>query len=238
MVLRVLSLDLDWFNPIQTSELPVYLEYFFRKLAVVCELPREIAFLLEHHYLYPWCARLVQRCESPKVSLVNIDAHHDFYGLNEIKDFTTHKVTAANFLAFMAHDGMLHHYTWVTNRTRLAATLTKRPELQDALAASVSARVRSLRGRVKVRRMLDVWDVLERQRFDAFAIVTSPRYARTELIQKQVSELLNGNGPCSRFVVTRDRRSREFKSTDSMLCESRTIRSCWGARAQRKQTTR
>ena len=215
MVFRVLSLDLDWFNPIQTDELPAYLRYFFEKLPAVCTLPKEIAVLIEHHYLYPWCARLVRLRESPQVHLVNIDAHHDFYDSSEIKDFATHKVNAANFLAFMAHDGMLHHYTWVTNRSRLAATLTKRPDLQDALTACASARVRTLRGRVKVRRMLDVWDVLGGQTFDAFAIVTSPRYTRTELIQKRVNDMLTGNGAYRGFVVTRNMRSREFKSADT-----------------------
>lgn len=217
MFLKILSLDLDWFNPVETSELPAYIRYFFARLRATCTLPKDIALLTEHHYLYPWCARLLERHNVRQVEVVNVDAHHDFYRLHEIKDFTASKVHAGNFFAFMAHAGMLTRYTWVTNKGALASALSKRPELLDSLERSTSPRVRGMRRRVAVRRMLDVWRVLHGQTFHGFAIVASPCYTRTDLIGHSVNHILKKEFSGRGYTVRRNPCSAEFTYTGTLL---------------------
>jgi len=71
--LNILSLDLDWFNAIETSELPSYLRYFFESLRARCMLPKSVAIMTEHQYLYPWCLRLRRLKHAKMVNVVNME---------------------------------------------------------------------------------------------------------------------------------------------------------------------
>jgi hypothetical protein len=208
---HVLSLDLDWFNAIETTELRPYVAYFFDRLRALCSLPRNVAILVEHHYLYPWCVQLMRRARATQVDVVNIDAHHDFYRLAEIEDFDAHKVGCGNFFAFMAHEGVLHRYTWVTNRSRLFTTVVLRPELLDAIDAARSPRVKRFRRGVAVRRMQDVWAAVAGRTFHGFAIVTSPGHTRTRLVQKCVQDVLRRHASLHGMTIRRNASSAEFR---------------------------
>lgn len=210
MPLNLLSLDLDWFNGIDTPCIPSYIAYFFRRLRSVCVLPKDITVMTGHHYLLPWCVHLRQLHRARTVHVSNLDAHHDFYRLDTIKDFGRGKVTEGNFFAFMAHYGLLHRYTWVTNRTGLAVSFMQRPELLEALRVCTSRRVRRLRHTATVRRMLDVWDVVEGATFHGFAVVRSPDYTRTELVTACVRRVLRRDFVGRGFFVRHIAHRAEF----------------------------
>jgi len=86
--LNILSLDLDWFNSVRHYKLCHTIRNFFQCLNNKCTLPDDVILMTDHHYLYPWCLNLLQSHNKSKVDVVNIDQHHDFYGLEEI-DFSS-----------------------------------------------------------------------------------------------------------------------------------------------------
>lgn len=183
--LNILSLDLDWFNHLDVDELgPVGKKQgvldFFAHLRLRCRLPENVAMMTEHHYLYPWCAELLKAKNASKVSVYNVDEHHDFYYMADIDDFSTDMVSCANFFAFMAHHNMIHQYHWITTDQTNADIAWHRKELKDELKDCYSRNVRALLKRHTANRCSAVWRILDRKRFDGFAIVKSLDYTEDQ----------------------------------------------------------
>ena len=180
---NILSLDLDWFNWIDINDhgsrtrgkevKKQMIMDFFAHLHLRCTLPPTVAFMTEHHYFYPWCAELMRSLKAKRVNVYNVDEHHDFYYIREIDDFKTHLISCANFFAFMAHRGMINSYHWVLGDERLSFhTKALKRELRETYSRSV----RDLGQRCQVSSVKQVWEVLDRKKFDGVAIVKSLDY--------------------------------------------------------------
>lgn len=123
-VLNVLTLDLDWFNfaivdgsancrkwvgnPNDLQKTKCRVETLLDKI-VTLKLPKNTLFIKEHHFLYPICSKIMKSRNRDSVSIVNIDEHHDFYGLDTLNG----KVDCANFFGHMLVDNVLSEYTWI-----------------------------------------------------------------------------------------------------------------------------
>lgn len=194
--LNILSLDLDWFNWLNAEELGVrakrqHILDFFAHLRLRCQLPETVALMTEHHYLYPWCVELLKVKEAAKVNVYNIDEHHDFYYLEDIEDFSTDLVSCANFFAFMAHHDMIEKYHWISTDQTNDDIAWHRKELRKEFRDSYSRNVRALLKRHTVNRCSSVWRILDRKKFDGFAIVQSLDYTDDqELVYTTVDSIL------------------------------------------------
>lgn len=173
MPAEILSLDLDWFNSVVKENLKPTIRKFFATLKQECVLPKNIDFVPEHQYLYPWGIKIINRLSYQRMNIVNIDEHHDFYCLSEIEDFGSDSAEVAcwNFFAFMAHKKLMNNYTWVTNNE-----LSHRSELMDDIKRSPSLTVRKFRKKIKVVKASKVFDVVRGRKFDGFMIIRSPEY--------------------------------------------------------------
>jgi hypothetical protein len=175
---NILSLDLDWFNWIEASEhgddgKKQMIMDFFAHLRLRCGLPSTAAYMTEHHYFYPWCVEVMKALSVRKVNVYNVDEHHDFYHLRDIEDFESNMVSCANFFAFMAHHRMINHYHWILNDD---AVERRKKELRKEFRYSSSQAVKDVCKRFTVTSVNKVWSLLERKKFDGFAIVKSLDY--------------------------------------------------------------
>lgn len=177
MPAEILSLDLDWFNSVERGDLKFQIRLFFARLKDECVLPSSIFFVPEHHYLYPWSVKILNRKSYRKMRVVNIDEHHDFYHLKKV-DFVDENtvVTCANFFAFMVHKKMMSNYVWVTNYKSVCRIHN---ELLSDLKAAKSITVRRFKQDVQVLEKSKVFDAVGGRRFDGFMIVRSPGYTET-----------------------------------------------------------
>lgn len=180
MPAEILSLDLDWFNRVESVEsedLKFEIRHFFATLKRVCKLPKSIDFVPEHQYLYPWSVKLLDRTRCRKVNVVNIDEHHDFYCLNQVNfEDKEAEVGCWNFFAFMAHKKMMGKYTWITNDLSVMGAGNSRFDLLCDIRGSKSLTVRKFKREITVVNSSKVFDVLDGRRFDGFMIVRSPEY--------------------------------------------------------------
>ena len=209
MPAEILSLDLDWFNTVKREDLKFEIRHFFATLKRECKLPRCIDYVPEHHYLYPWSVKLLDRLSYRKMNVINIDEHHDFYCLDKV-NLTGSKEDVAcwNFFAFMAHKKLMGNYTWVTN-SHLA--IRRKTELLNELKRSDSSTVRKFKKNIKVVDTAKVFDTLSGRRFDGFMIIRSPQYTDTyRRVYSAVEESLEKELPSIR--VRRYKCRVNFKS--------------------------
>lgn len=180
MPAEILSLDLDWFNTVERGDLRFEIRHFFANLKRECKLPRNIDYVPEHQYLYPWSVKLLDRLSYRKMNVVNVDEHHDFYCLERVKfSVPTENVGCWNFFAFMAHKKLIGNYTWVTNSSSVSSALTYKKELNDELKQARSCVVRGFKKNITVVNSAKVFDVLSGRQFDGFMIIRSPQYTDT-----------------------------------------------------------
>lgn len=175
-VLEILSIDLDYFNYIQDS-VTQDVTSFFEKLIRECDLPKSVAWMAEHQYLYPWCLRLMRSRRAKSVNVINIDEHHDFYGCGGVENFATAVVSCADFFAFMAHDGILNKYTWVNNE-RVHSDKLGKQEILNEIDVSYCSSVRKMCSRISVQSRSRIWRLLRGKKFDAIALFDSRLYTR------------------------------------------------------------
>lgn len=175
--LNVLSLDLDWFNRYEYATASS-IDSFFARLSGY-SIPRTIGYFTDHHYMYPWCLELLKQSGYKRVNVVNIDEHHDFYYLDELKFSTPCRddqtITCGNFFAFMAHESVLWNYDWVSPSRRNTVHMDECDLFED-LAKAQCPKVRRQANRCKVWSASEVWMALEDKYFDGFAIIRSPDY--------------------------------------------------------------
>lgn len=202
--LKVLSLDLDWFNSAgNLKDRKEKIESFFDEVSLHCILPSEVVILKEHQYLYPWCKDMLRLRMKSKIDIVNIDEHHDFYYLEDIRRYPSTPIDCGNFFAFMTYDNMVSSYAWVTNSNQGYAG---RRDIITEMNSSHSFRVRQLADRVKVYGMNGVWRAIRGKRFDAFAIIQSPGYTlHSPVTCAAVDKIVN-----SKFKVRRNKCSKEL----------------------------
>lgn len=177
MPAEILSLDLDWFNSVERGDLKFEIRHFFAALKSECKLPRCIDYVQEHHYLYPWSVKLLDRLSFRKMNVVNIDEHHDFYCLDGLNFEDSDTVGCWNFFAFMAHKKLMGNYTWVTSdKTERRCCRT---QLTNELKRSQSLIVQNFREKIEVVNSPKVFDAISGRRFDGFMIIRSPQYTDT-----------------------------------------------------------
>jgi len=190
MPAEILSLDLDWFNLLEydddgklerdcdSTERQKYVRHFFAELKNKCTLPKIIDLVPEHQYLYPWSLKILGGIGCRKINVVNIDEHHDFYCLDDIKDFDDEYAVVGcwNFFAFMAHKHLLGKYLWVTNKADKREIGRQKKELLRDLRNAESLIVRQYKKRVEVVGTKQIFDAVQGRRFDGFLIIRSPEY--------------------------------------------------------------
>lgn len=188
--IRVLSLDLDWFNFVPRQEKEHFIRNFFLQLKTLCVLPKNIYLMKEHHYLYPWCCKLLKHNKAKQVEIINIDEHHDFYFAEDIKDFSFSQVDCANFFCFMAHEFLLSKYTWICGCDN-KQVLGQRSRMISELNRAKSSALRNFQFRVKVRCRDKAMEVLKNKKIDAFAIIKSLDYTHDQdLVFNCINDIL------------------------------------------------
>ncbi len=197
MPAEILSLDLDWFNSVEREDLKFEVRHFFATLKRECKLPRSIDFVPEHQYLYPWSIKLLDRLHYRKMNVINVDEHHDFYGLGRVDFEDEHaEVGCWNFFAFMAHKKLMGNYTWVTNNHTAVAAVHSRSNLLSDIKNANSLIVRKFKRNIKVVNSSKVFDILYGRRFDGFMIIRSPEYTdRYRAVYHAVEESLKRELP-------------------------------------------
>ena len=201
MPAEILSLDLDWFNTVEREDLEFEIRHFFATLKRQCKLPRNIDYVPEHQYLYPWSVKLLDRLSCRKMNVVNIDEHHDFYCLDRLKfNAPDENVGCWNFFAFMAHKKLMGNYTWVSNSCSATSALGYRKELMNELKQAQSLAVREFKRNITVVNSAKIFDVLSGRRFDGFMIIRSPQYTDTyRRVYHAVEESLTKELPRARI---------------------------------------
>ncbi len=186
--LNVLSLDLDWFNIFADDLLTSSIKTVFDTIFNECQMPDQVFILEEHHYMYP----LLERISSGSHTITNIDLHHDFYFMREIRNFQKTEVTCGNFFAFMVHQGLLREYQWVTGYFDHRKRSLGYGALRRELASSKSKAVRLFRDKVFVHSPEEISSVLRGKRFDTFVVIRSPDYTtRSDTVSKCVNYILS-----------------------------------------------
>ena len=210
MHLRILSLDLDWFNFSELGDIAADIDIFFYRLKKTCKLPRVIHFAKEHQYLYPWTNTLSKGITHNRVSVVNIDQHHDFYCLNSVEDFDDlyEYIGCGNFFAFIAHKGILKQYTWVCQSVGVS---TCRDDLRHEIqGGSSSIRRFGRSGGVSVVGRTDVFKTLRNRKFDGFIIVRSPEYTTyASTVYRAVNNALKDH--FKGYKISQCKRRRDFQ---------------------------
>lgn len=200
--LNILSIDLDYFNYVsqyggrQATRLEV--EAFFERLIRLNRLPTAVAWMQEHQYLYPWVLRLLKSRRAQKVNVVNVDEHHDFYSIGEMRDFKKSYVSCADFFGFMVFDGIMGCYEWVNNENQHSLIRGRReivnecevnPNLKVASWGYNNARNLQVWGRKRT------WSALEGRVFDGVAIIESPAYTKKlATIRRAALKVLRAKG--------------------------------------------
>ncbi len=178
MKINVLSIDLDWFNYVLDWKVKhKEIVKFFSNLFQRCSMPSSVAWMHEHQYLYPWVLQMLKNSRESQVNIVNIDEHHDFYGARWIKNFNKSTISCADFFAFMAHEGILWEYEWITNNMTHNA-LWGHNEVIDEVENCRSTQVQSMASnrRIQTWPREKVWSILDGRKFDAVALFDSPEY--------------------------------------------------------------
>lgn len=188
---RILSLDLDWFNFVESLDLRKFVNNFFSQLRTSCVLPKSVLYADEHHYLYPWCKEIMEFKKSKEVEIVNIDEHHDFYFADDIIDFEQEEINCANFFAFMANKGFIKKYTWICDAGSVGGVLRQRHNAIKCMSKSKSLGVRNLCKNFKVHSRYNAFSVLYGLSFDGFIIVKSPEYTvNSSYVYKVIGDVL------------------------------------------------
>ena len=187
--LNVLSLDLDWFNQFRYADLRQTILDFCKTFSVSCKFPKQFAMFTEHHYMYPWCLELLDRSGSSRINVINIDEHHDFYCLDEVEFSGTNTrriITCGNFFAFMAHEGILGTYDWITDQSPCYAGDF---DFEFEIGRARCPKVRRVKNRSTVWSSSDVWRVVSGELFDGVAIIKSPGYTdQCETVVKDIKD--------------------------------------------------
>ena len=180
MPAEILSLDMDWFNYLssykisQPSKIDLKrdIQKFFTRLNKECVLPEYVDLVSEHHYLYPWSMKLMERLFFNTMNVINIDDHHDFYNLGWLKYCEEDEVNCSNFFGIMVDQNLLENYTWICNRNY------KNNQKKDLLSSlkKGSITIQEFKENVEVYTREDVFNVLSGKKFDGFIIVRSPKY--------------------------------------------------------------
>jgi len=180
IVLNILSIDLDWFNIYSGKKnLRNGINKFFEDLSGSMKVTSTpIVVVRDHHYLYPWCLHLLRKYNADRVSVVNIDEHHDFYNLNKYRWVArrfSKPVDCGNFFAFMAYDRILSRYDWVVSNNSVAA-------LEDAKTFRLdvtSSKCDNIQGLLKNSTVWEASEVMKPIRnklFHGLLISESPLY--------------------------------------------------------------
>ena len=194
MRLNLLSVDLDWFNSENSCGLKDVVLEFFSCLSDTCKLTTNVVTVFtDHHYMYPWSWELMRKHKASSVNIVNVDTHHDFYFLNSVyfDDPKTKQITCGNFFAFMAHEGILGSYDWVTANTRrtMGYEVT---DFRGSVALAQSSKVRNVSNRTRVWSKDDVWLPIQNRKFHGLAIIKSPDFtSRYKTVLNATTEILN-----------------------------------------------
>lgn len=174
--LKVLNVDLDWFNCISSAfDLRKTVKDFFFDLANYCKLPSQVVCFKEHHFVYPWCKGLVKAQGMKYVDVVNIDQHHDFYDACYLQFEQQELVTCGNFFAFMLYDGLLRYYDWVTAVER---TISEELNLESCCLDDGGYWVmyKNFIENTRIWSVNEVFDAVDGMKFDAVAIIESRDY--------------------------------------------------------------
>lgn len=208
--MKILSLDLDWFNTLAPSQI----EGICVKIASSCKLPPTIDFVREHHYLYPWVLPIMQGCKSEDVEVVNIDEHHDFYCAYEIE--RSDRVTCGNFFAWMLSEGILSKYSWVTNCASTAQVKCAEEGLQAEAETVTSNLLDSFSNficnSVSTHKRSDVIELLAGQIFDGFLVCESRHY--TSDLKRIREKVSNCFVQCGFSVADHDNTDGHFNHSD------------------------
>lgn len=211
MRLNLLSIDLDWFNSYDYCGLKDTVRSFFSCLSERCNLTTDVVTVFtDHHYMYPWSWELMRLHRASSVNIVNIDTHHDFYFLNSVyfNDPKMRQITCGNFLAFMAHEGILGRYDWVTSDDDDISLNWDMFEFRHSAAAARSRKVRNVPNRTRVWSREDVWNPIQNRQFDGLAVVKSPEFTlRYKTVISATNESLNKYFPTHKVrshTCTRD----------------------------------
>jgi len=107
MTQTLLSVDLDWLN--KSSDPAVKLG----KLLKYIPPGIPVTFTVEHHQFLTWLRRLVRSGQiSTPFDLINVDAHHDFYGW--VIPERDHTMNCGNW-GYRIPTKWLSSYTWIHN---------------------------------------------------------------------------------------------------------------------------
>jgi len=198
MPAEILSLDLDWFNTVDRSNLKFEITHFFATLKQKCKLPSTIEFVPEHQYFYPWSLKLLSQRRRRKMNVINIDEHHDFYCLQKIDfDSKLEEVGCWNFFAFMAHKQLIDKYTWVHNSEY--SPVNMKADIMEELTEAQSPIVRKFKRNIRINKASSVFRAVKGLQFDGFMIIRSPEYTENyRAVYNAVEEALAEELPRTR----------------------------------------
>lgn len=211
MRLNLLSIDLDWFNTDSLYGLKDTVRHFFHTLSETCKLTTDIVTVLtDHHYMYPWAWELMRLHGASSVNVVNVDTHHDFYFLDNVyfDDPKMKQISCGNFFAFMAHEGILGSYDWVTSSSSSGALNTDVSDFMHSIDVAKSRKVKNVPNRTRVWNKDDVWYPIQKRTFDGLAVIKSPNFTfRYKTVLSAATESLNKYFPTHKVrshTCTRD----------------------------------
>lgn len=180
MKLNLLSVDLDWFNSYDYRGLKNRVRTFFYDLSNQCNLGTDVVTVLtDHHYMYPWSWELMRLYGADSVDVVNVDTHHDFYFLDSVcfDDDRAQQITCGNFFAFMAHEGILGRYDWVTSVPSFSNALKNEViDFEEYLAQADSLKVKKVINRTHFWYRENVLHQINNRFFHGLAVIKSPEF--------------------------------------------------------------
>lgn len=206
--LKILSLDLDWFNHCD-EDAEWYIQNFFDRLFRECRVPQEIVFFRSHQYLYPWVNYILKKQNISCADIVNIDEHHDFLRADQSRFTEDDIVDCGNFFLYMVMDGIICNHDWVGNRVTY---WVDENELVFMLRQIHSIQLQKdvfdpFIERVKVWSREQVFEPLAGEDFHAFAVIDSPEYTnKFSRVKKTVLKIFRTNG----FGIQQHRCKKHF----------------------------
>lgn len=207
---NVLSVDLDWFNAIdQWSDKQKAINDFFENLASICLLPNTIFYLKEHHYLYPLSLLIMQKYGFESLNIINFDEHHDFYPMSDIQ-WDSEEVNCGNFFGFMAFDGLINEYIWMTNSYG-NQYMSDVENFKQCLCSKANSDVHKFSCNTRAIDRLSCLPAIAGKSFDIFVVVQSPSYVHEHSrVNKHMNALMQNFCSNNGCVLKRNKCQSRF----------------------------
>lgn len=192
--INLISIDLDWFNCYEYCGLKDRIRTFFYLLSKHCRLSTDrVTVLTDHHYMYPWSWEVMRKHGASEVNIVNVDMHHDFYFLDSVSfsDKCVTQITCGNFLAFMAHEGILRSYDWITSVSGSSVS-GEMLDFYKSISEASCDKVKEMEFKTRFFSCHEVWEPIVNRVFDGLVVVKSPDFtSRYKSVMSATEESLS-----------------------------------------------